>query len=261
MASQIEIAVALGLTKGRVSQLVKEGMPTESIEAARAWRDRRKSDNERAGHISQPVQPLVLGDLDSILQSVTGDTGNSEMDERIRNQVELCRLTREVFLQALTSGDPSQGKLYGNYDRAIGTLLSLEKVRFNREQEEGRLIDADAAAARFAKVLSQLRSLIERAELTVAPRANPETPPKALKAFREFRDDIFRKIAEYSPNVRSEAPAIGDDESVGVSPKPPTNAAFFDKIAEGEVDTDAPKEGGSLEDFTDDTLDELGDEK
>lgn len=243
MASQIEIAVALGLTKGRVSQLVKEGMPTESVEAARAWREARKQYNEREGHISQPVQPLVLGDLDNILQSVTGDTGNSEMDERIRNQVELCRLTREVFLQALTSGDPSQGKLYGNYDRAIGTLLSLEKVRFQREQEEGRLISADAAAARFSKVLGQLRSLIDRAELTVAPQANPENPPKALKAFREFKEDLFRKISEYNPEVRDGSPLIGEDE-VGISPPEPPNAEHFDKI-------------GGLEELTDESLGEI----
>jgi hypothetical protein len=259
MASQIEIAVALGLTKGRVSQLVKEGMPTDSIEAARAWRDRRKLDNQQAGHISQPVQPLVLGDLDSILQSVTGDTGNSEMDTRIRNQVELCRLTREVFLTALQSGDPSQGKLYGNYDRAIGTLLSLEKVRFQREQEEGRLINADAAAARFNKVLSQLRSLIERAELTFAPKANPDNPPKALKAYREFKEDVFRKIAEYSPSVRDASPAIGED-GVSINPPAPPNAAFFDKIGDLEDDP-TPSGGGSLEEFTDEAQDEMGDDK
>lgn len=245
MASQIEIAVALGLTKGRVSQLVKEGMPTESIEAARAWRDARKRDNERAGHIAQPVQALDLSGLDNILESVTGETGNREMDERIRNQTELCQLTRQVFMQALTSGDPSQGKLYANYDRAIATLLRLEKERFVREQEEGRLIDADAAAARTAKVLGQLRSLIERAELTFAPQANPENPPRALKAYREFRDDLFRKISEYSPQVRDGSPVVGEDElSVGATP--PKNAEHFDKI----------DEGGSLE-LSDDNLDEI----
>lgn len=256
MASQIEIAVALGLTKGRVSQLVKEGMPTSSIEEARAWRDRRKVENQNRGHIAQPVQPLVLGDLDNILQSVTGASGNSEMDDRIRNQVELCRLTREVFLTALTSGDPSQGKLYANYDRAIATLLRLEKERFVREQEEGRLIDAEAAAARFGKVLSQLRSLIDRAELTVAPQANPENPPKALKAFRDFKDDLFRKISEYGPMVKDSSPAVGDD--LAIKPETPKNSVHFDKV--GDLEDDTPEVEGSLEDFSDDTLDQMGDE-
>lgn len=256
MASQQEIAVALGLTKGRVSQLVKEGMPTESVEAARAWRDSRKNYNEKMGHISQPVQPLVLGDLDNILRSVTGDTGDSDMDERVRQQTELCRLTREVFLTALQSGDPSQGKLYGNYDRAVGTLLRLEKERFERIVAEGKLIDADLAASRFTKVLGQLRSLIEKAELTVAPKANPDNPPKALKAFREFRDDLFRRISEVNPNVRDGSPDIGDDSTIGLSVTPPPNADHFSKLRDDE---EIPTSGSdiSLEDLTGDSLDEM----
>jgi hypothetical protein len=257
MATQNEIAAALGLTKGRVSQLVKEGMPSDSIEEARAWRDARKVEMQRAGHISQPVQPLRLGDLDSILKSVTGETGNTEMDTRVAEQTELCRLTREVFMQALTSGDPAQGKLYANYDRAVATLLRLEKERFIRIQEEGKLIDADVAAARFGKVMGQLRSLIDRAELTVAPKANPDNPPKALKAFREFKEDLFRKISEYSPSVRV-AGGVEDDTSIGLKPALPPNAAFFGAI--GDDDVDAPKLGGSLEDFTDDALGEMEDE-
>jgi hypothetical protein len=133
------------------------------------------------------------------------------MDTRIKQQVDLCEMTRQVFMQALEAGDPAQGKLYANYDRAIATLLRLEKERQVRLIEESRLIDAGEAAARFGKILGQLRSNIERAELTVAPRANPDNPPKALKAFREFRDDLFRKISEYNVEVTDGSPKIGDD--------------------------------------------------
>ena len=215
MATQQEIATGLGVTKARCSQLVKLGMPVDSLESAKAWRANRKTANERMGHISQPVRALNLGDLDGILRSLDSNTttGNSEMDVRIRQQIELCRLTRETFMQALTNGDPAQGKLYGNYDRAIGTLLNLEKVRHHRLQEEGRLIDAGEASARFGKILGQLRSLIERAELTVAPQANPENPPKALKAFRDFKDDLFRKMSEYNVKVEDGSPEIGEDET------------------------------------------------
>ena len=213
---------------------------------------------QNRGHISQPVQPLRLGDLDSILQAVTGETGNSEMDTRVSEQTELCRLTRQVFMQALQSGDPAQGKLYANYDRAVATLLRLEKERFVRIQEEGKLIDAEAAAARFAKVMGQLRSLIERAELTVAPKANPDNPPKALKAFREFRDDLFRKISEYSPQVRDGSPKIGSDE-IGIKPPNSPLSHLFPTVGDLEDDPN-PIGGGSLENLTDDSMDEMGDE-
>lgn len=211
-----DLAEALGVSRPRVSQLVTLGMPTDSIDAAISWRDARRMNNQRNGTVSIPVQPLNMGDLDGVLQLVTGgaaggsagasapvvqSTGDEEMDRRIREQAELCNMTRQAFLQAMTSGDPSQAKLYGNYDRAIATLLRLERERHVRLQERGRLVDADEAAARFGKILGQLRSLIERAELTFAPKANPEDPPKALNAFRIFRDDTFRKLSEYNPQV------------------------------------------------------------
>ena len=196
-----ELGKELGISRVRVTQLASQGMPVDSIESARAWRDKRKSDNESAGHISVPVQPLNLARLDEILASVSGSTGDDEMDTRINQQINLVSITRETFEQAVGSGDPSQSKLYGNYDRAIATLLRLERERHIRLQERGRLVDADEAGQRFGKILGELRALIERAELTVAPAANPDNPPKALKAFREFRDDVFRKISEYNPKV------------------------------------------------------------
>lgn len=201
-----EIAEALGVSRPRVTQLVAEGMPTESIEAAKAWRANRKIANQNAGHVAIPVRPINLGDLDSILNAVAGDgagqkTQDTEMDTRISQQVELCRITREAFVRAVQEGDPSQSKLYGNFDRAITTLMKMEKERQIRLQEMARLIDADEAAARYGKILGQLRTLVERAELTVAPEANPDNPAKALVAFRKFARDLFTKISEYAPQV------------------------------------------------------------
>lgn len=199
-----EIADALGISRPRVTQLAAKGMPTTSIEEARAWRARELEKNQRAGHVAQPVRPMTLDGLDSILNNLMaggemGETEDKEMDTRIAQQAELCRLTRESFLNAMQEGDPAQGKLYGNYDKAVATLLRLEKERTIRLQERGRLIDADEAAVRYGRLLGQLRQMIERGELTFAPRANPNEPAVALVAYREFRDDLFSKLSEYSP--------------------------------------------------------------
>ena len=209
-----ELATALGVSRVRVTQLVGQGMPVESVEGAIAWRDRRRSENERAGHIAVPVRPLSLDGLDSLLERVSEATGDDDMDMRISKQVELVETTRTVFEQSVAQGDPSQTKLYGNYDKALATLLRLERERNVRLQERGRLVDANEASQRFSKILSQLVGLIDKAELTVAPSANPENPPKALKAFREFKQDLFRKISEYNPKVEL-------TESVNIKELPP----------------------------------------
>jgi hypothetical protein len=234
-----EIAAALGVSRPRVTQLVADGMPTDSIESAVAWRNQRRESNQRAGHIAVPVRPLSLEGLDNILNAVAGDTtvnqtADKEMDTRISQQVELCRLTREAFVTAVGNGDPSQTKLYGNFDRAIGTLMRMEKERGVRLQEMGRLIDADEAAARYGKILSQLRIMVERAELTVAPNANPDNPAKALVAFRDFRDDLFRKISEYAPQVVSEAVNSELGEEVAAAEKNSEDT--------GELEWETPKD-------------------
>lgn len=240
-----EIADALGVSRPRVTQLVAEGMPTDSIEAAKAWRANRKIANQNAGHIAVPVRPINLGDLDSILNAVAGDgagqkTQDTEMDTRIAQQVELCRLTREAFVRAVQEGDPSQSKLYGNFDRAVATLMKMEKERAIRLQEMARLIDADEAASRYGKILSQLRILIERAELTVAPEANPDNPAKALVAFRKFRDDVFRKISEYAPQVVKEE--VNGELAAEVKPMEDEEPAKEEDAEKEMGDWEAPPE-------------------
>lgn len=235
-----EIARELGVSRPRVTQLVAEGMPTDSVEAAKAWRAARQRKNENAGHVAIPVRPINLGDLDSILNAVAGDGGgqkteDTEMDTRIAQQVELCRLTREAFVRAVQEGDPSQSKLYGNFDRAIATLMRMEKERAIRLQEMARLVDADEAASRYGKILSQLRTLVERAELTVAPKANPDNPAKALIAYREFKEDLFRKISEYAPQVVKEE--VNGELAAEVTPME----------EEPEVPEDGEKEMGDWE--------------
>lgn len=233
--NQSQLAAALGLTRGRVSQLKKEGMPVDSVEAARAWQARRKVMNEKAGHIAQPVKALSLGDLDGILKSVEAG-GDDDMDARIRTQTELCEVTRKVFMDALMSGDPAQGKLYSNYDRAIATLLALEKVKKQRQIEDGRLIDADEAASRYGKVLASLRQQIDRAELTVAPAANPENPALALAAYRVFKAEIYKFVSEFGPSVSvKDLDAMDANQNEPVSLKPEVTLEELSGDAEAEI--------------------------
>lgn len=51
------IAQALGLSAGRISQLRRDGMPVDSIEAARAWYARRVDLARSLGQRNRPAQP------------------------------------------------------------------------------------------------------------------------------------------------------------------------------------------------------------
>lgn len=55
MTTQIEIAEALDLTPAAVSQWAKKGMPTSSVEDAKAWRDANVRKRPKRGQVEQAV--------------------------------------------------------------------------------------------------------------------------------------------------------------------------------------------------------------
>ena len=77
---QAELCEALGLSKGQVSKLVARGMPTESVEAAEAWRrrnlepmmmaahqDKKRGNGNDPSQGNNPIDAVVFGVLPSLL--------------------------------------------------------------------------------------------------------------------------------------------------------------------------------------------------
>ena len=58
--TNLDFATAFGVTPQRVSVMKREGMPTESIEAAKAWRDEREA-QRKAVEESRLGVPLFFG--------------------------------------------------------------------------------------------------------------------------------------------------------------------------------------------------------
>ena len=109
MPSQTEIADALGLTRQRVSVLVKQGMPVDSVEAASAWRQARDDERRRPAPV---VDLQTLTDL-SLEQSIITHKARVEH-------------AGEIWDAAMRSGDVNQGKFQSSYNAAFKTLIDLK---------------------------------------------------------------------------------------------------------------------------------------
>ncbi len=107
MPSQTEIAEALGLTRQRVSILVKKGMPIDSVEAATAWRQAQEDARLRKA----PIAPAQLDD--------------GSLAETILEHRSLVTRARGVWLAAMDAGDPNQGKYQSAYNSSLRSLISL----------------------------------------------------------------------------------------------------------------------------------------
>ena len=177
MPSQTDIAEALGLTRQRVSILVKKGMPIDSVEAATAWRQAQDDARIRKA----PIAPAQLDD---------GSLADTILEHR-----SLVTRARGVWLGAMDAGDPNQGKYQSAYNSSLRSLISLEE-----EQERRLILAKDYISSREAgeamrELAATMVNRLDKLALDVAESCNPENPAKAVKVLEAW---VRRVKAELS---------------------------------------------------------------
>jgi len=154
-----ELGLALGVTAQRISVLRKEGMPTDSIDAAKAWREARAS-----------VQ-------------------------RIAEHRTLVGRARGVWQAAMEGGDPNQGKYQTAYNQSLKTLVALEEEQERRLILAKDYISSKEAGEAMRELAATMVNRLDKLALDVAEGCNPENPAKAVKVLEAW---VRRVKAELS---------------------------------------------------------------
>ena len=178
MPSQTEIAEALGLTRQRVSILVKNGMPIDSVEAATAWRQAQDDARVRKAPIAAPAQ------LD-----------DGTLADTIAEHRTLVSRARGVWQAAMEGGDPNQGKYQTAYNQSLKTLVALEEEQERRLILAKDYISAKEAGEAMRQLTSEMVNRLDKLALDVAEGCNPENPAKAVKVLEAW---VRRVKAELS---------------------------------------------------------------
>ena len=177
MPSQTDIAEALGLTRQRVSILVKKGMPIDSVEAATAWRQAQEDARLRKA----PIAPAQLDD---------GSLADTILEHR-----SLVTRARGVWLGAMDAGDPNQGKYQSAYNSSLRSLISLEEEQERRLILAKDYISSKEAGEAMRELSATMVNRLDKLALDVAESCNPENPAKAVKVLEAW---VRRVKAELS---------------------------------------------------------------
>lgn len=164
MPSQTDIAEALGITRQRVSILVKKGMPIDSVEAATAWRQAQDDARVRRA----PIAPAQLDD--------------GTLADTIAEHRTLVTRARGVWLGAMEAGDPNQAKYQSAYNASLKSLINLEEEQERRLILTKEYIAAKEATAAMRELAAMVVNRLDKLALDVAEACNPENPAKAVKA-------------------------------------------------------------------------------
>jgi hypothetical protein len=183
MPSQTEIAEALGLTRQRVSILVKKGMPIESVEAATAWRQIQEDARVRRA----PMAPEQLDD--------------GSLSDTISEHRALVGRARGVWQAAMEQGDPNQGKYQSAYNASLRSLVQLEAEQERRLILAKDYISSKEAGEAMRELASGVVNRLDKLALDVAEGCNPENPAKAVKV-----------LEAWARRVKAELSAVDEQE-------------------------------------------------
>lgn len=201
-----QIAEHFGFTASRAAALIRQGMPTDSIEAATVWRDARLLRGQRGGVEQRATIAVDPG-------SVNPDDDFEQTVERHR---ELKEAARQRYILARDASDPQEPKLYITYQNILKTLVTVEREALARRIEAKELIKTSLALDKFSRVLAEIKADLLSMPIEVAPAANPDSPGTALKA---MDDKVQKLLARWSTVSKAAGEEVVGD---GPTATPPT---------------------------------------
>jgi hypothetical protein len=200
---QAELARAWGLSRGRISQMVKAGMPLASLEEAAAW---------RVAHHGGAAIPGKQGGQDK-RDSI--DNGGADLPSR-PEPVKTEDLKREDFLGVLARLKKNELVAWGMLADAINKRNETEiQVRMRqyrdavdlRVKQEGsvddilmrrrELVTLAEANELYGRHLQALRMALKNMPTRLAARCNPSDPALAKQVLNEAVVGVFKTMNDW----------------------------------------------------------------
>lgn len=186
--SQSQIAKALGISQPAVAQLAKKGMPTDSVEAAQAWRSVNIG-VKRAK--AMPAAPR---------HSALATSEPAELSDELAVTDRLRRLAVQDFENAGSIQERAA---------ASRTVRDAEEAHETRkrdmiksEQEAQTLMHRDQVQTVIAEETGKLRSLLEAMPAAIAQAANPADPELARDTVADYLEQVFSTLSNTGNALR-----------------------------------------------------------
>ena len=173
-----QFAAAFDVTVQAVSYMKRNGMPTESIEAALAWKAERDANRRARAPQAAPAQ------LD-----------DGSLADTISEHRALVGRARGVWQAAMEQGDTHQGKYQAAYNASLRSLVQLEAEQERRLILAKDYISSKEAGEAMRELASGVVNRLDKLALDVAEGCNPENPAKAVKVLEAW---VRRVKAELS---------------------------------------------------------------
>jgi hypothetical protein len=168
--SQKAYAHHANLSRGRVSQLVRLGMPLDSFESGDLWRglaarQRPEASATPLGGLPRPLEPAP--DLEEAAESIRGAWARLERCERVAFQ---------MLETALEAGRPDAGRLIAIHAAAVRNLADGRQRLLDLAEKERQLVSAAWVRSVMLHHDGAVAQLLRAMPRQLASRISPHDP-------------------------------------------------------------------------------------
>lgn len=189
--TQTEYAKAAGLTRGRVSQLVKAGMPLTSKEAADQWRGmgarKRKLQQQQPADPGPYRPPEAQAPVDP--NAVMTDTPEGAY-ERQRN---IERAAYDLAAHSLANRHADAGRLVSIHAQAARNLTMAREEVLTLAEKERKLVSGDWVRKVMTEHDGSVIALAKAMPKMLSGRIAPHDPEHAENELSRWVEDVFLK--------------------------------------------------------------------
>ena len=187
--NQTQYAQLSGLSPGRVSQLVKAGMPLTSREAADQWRGmsarKRKESNDKTSGPYRPPEAQAPVDPGAVLE----DTPQGAY-ERQRN---LERAAYDLASKSLSNRNADAARLVAIHAQAARNLTLAREEVLALAEKERRLVSGDWVRKVMTEHDGSVIALAKAMPKMLSGRIAPHDPEHAENELSRWVEDVFLK--------------------------------------------------------------------
>lgn len=195
MIRQIDLARRWGLSRSRICQMVREGLPLDSADEADAW---------RAGKFGAPAATSAPAPGPAGLSTDREDL-SGVLARAISAELEAWRALQSATAANSDATPVARMSALKHYHASATLRVQTEQALADVRVNTGQLVEMGVAHEAIARVLDPLRVSLRAMPRAVASRANPSDPELARVAVEEAVDQIMAQIHSKQCKVPSEA--------------------------------------------------------
>ena len=213
MPTQTEIAKRWDLSKMRVCQLVKEGMPTATFRAADRWRAnralRREPTNGKWKQESLAVRDCGIGNLsEKEIQAriaklnPPAKTGDSLLD-MLNSAWFMAKQAFNAYIEASQRGSVNTSARLSEHCKATKLAMKAETAYRVELERRGILVDKHVAMQESRMAIEAVVRRLKRLPIEVGPQCNPGNPLLATKVLEREVASILAAGAKAIHDLRA----------------------------------------------------------